>query len=72
MIRVRGVWKLSDERGRLRGKLILVLMGSVMLIKSLIQCFIDGWGCFPSLLFGLRTNYGNGNEENVNLLQKVP
>ena len=27
-----------------------------MLRKSLIQFFVDGWGCFPSLLFGLRPN----------------
>ena len=27
-----------------------------MFHKSLIQFFVDGWGCFPSLLFGLRPN----------------
>ena len=35
-----------------------VLMGRVMLSKSLTQFSVDGWGCIPSLLFDLRTNYG--------------
>ena len=43
-----------------------------MLSKSLIQFSVDGWGCVPSLLFDLRPNYGGGNEDNGNLLQKVP
>ena len=38
--------------------------------KSLIQFSIDGWGCVPSLLFGLRPNYGRGNNSNGDLLQK--
>ena len=29
-------------------------------------------GCVPSLLFDLRPNYGGGNEDNGDLLQKVP
>ena len=33
---------------------------------------IDGWGCVPYLLFYLRPNYGGGNEDNGDLLQKVP
>ena len=41
-----------------------------MLRKSLIQFFVDGWGCVFSLLFDLRPNYGGGNEDNGNLLQK--
>ena len=45
------LWELSDGRDRLRGKLGLVLMGGSMLSKSLIQFSVDGWGCFPSLLF---------------------
>ena len=36
-----------------------------MLSKSLIQFFVGGWGCVPSLLFGLRPNYCGGNEGNV-------
>ena len=36
-----------------------------MLSKSLIQFSVDGWGCVPSLLFGLRTNYGRGNEGSI-------
>ena len=39
--------------------------------KSLIQFFVDGKGSVPSLLFDLRPNYGGGNEENGDLLQKV-
>ena len=40
--------------------------------KSLIQFSIDGRGCVPSLLLDLRSNYGGGNEDNSDLLQKVP
>ena len=29
----------------------LVLMGGVMISKSLIQISVDGWSCVPSLLF---------------------
>ena len=43
-----------------------------MLSKSLIQISVDGQGCIPSLLFDLRPNYGVGNEDNGDLLQKVP
>ena len=53
-------------------KLGLVLMGGAMLSKSLIQFSVDGQGCVPSLLFDLRANYGGGNEDNGDLLQKVP
>ena len=41
-----------------------------MLSKSLIRLSIDGWGCVPSLLFGLRPNYCRGNNINGDLLQK--
>ena len=47
-------------------------MGRAMLSKSLIHFSIDGQGCIPSLLFDLRLNYGGGNEDNGDLLQKVP
>ena len=43
-----------------------------MLSKSLIQFFIDGQGCVPSLLFDLRPNYAGDNEDNGDLLQKFP
>ena len=43
-----------------------------MLSKSLTQFSIDRWGCVPSLLLDLRPNYGGGNEDNGDLLQKVP
>ena len=45
-------------------------MGRAMLSKSLIQFSVDGRGCVPSLLFDLRPNYGGGNEDNGDLLQK--
>ena len=35
-----------------------------MLSKSLIQFSFDGQGCVPSLLFDLRPNYDEGNEDN--------
>ena len=47
-------------------------MGRAMFSKSLIQFSVDGWSCVTSLLLELRPNYGGGNEENGNLLQKVP
>ena len=40
-------------------------------IKSLIQFSVDGLGWVPSLLFHLRPNYGGGDEDNGDLLQKV-
>ena len=39
---------------------------------SLIQISVEGQGCVPSLLFDLRPNYGGGNENNGDILQKVP
>ena len=57
---------------RLWRKLDLSLMGKAMLSKSLIQFSVDGRGCVPSLLFDLRPNYGGGNEDNSDLLQKAP
>ena len=47
-------------------------MGRAMLSKSLIQFSLDGRDYAPSLLFDLRPNYGEGNEDNGDLLQKVP
>ena len=70
--RIRGLWKLPDGRDCLRGKLGLVLMGRAMLSKSLIQFYLEGRSFVPSLLFNLRPNYGGGNEDSVDLLQKVP
>ena len=60
------------ETDWLRGKLDFILIGRVMLSKSLIQFSIEGWGCVSSLFFDLRPNYGGGNEDNVDILQKVP
>ena len=42
-----------------------------MLSKSLLQFSVDGQSCVPSLLFDLRPNHGEGNEDNGDLLQKV-
>ena len=70
--RIRGLWKLPDGRDWLRGKLGLLLMGGAMLSKSLIQFSVDGQGCAPFLLSDLRPNYGGGNEDNGDLLHKVP
>ena len=47
-------------------------MGGAMLSKSLIQFSVDGCCCVFPLLFELRPNYGGGNEDNDDLLQKVP
>ena len=74
---VRFVWlwfsflsKLSDGRDWLWGKLGLVLMGGVMLSKSLLEFSFDGWGCIPYLLFGLKPKCSRVIEGNVDLLQK--
>ena len=48
-------------------KLGLVLVGKAMPSKCLIRFSVDGCGCIPSLLFGLRPNYGGVNGD---LLQK--
>ena len=53
-------------------RLGLVLMGGAILSKPLIQFSVDGRSCIPSLLFDLRPNYGGGNEDNGDFLQKVP
>ena len=52
------------------GKLGFVLIGRAMVSKSLIKFSVDGQGYDPSLLFGLRPNYGIWNGYNDNLLQK--
>ena len=44
-------------------------MGGAMLSKSLIQFSVDG-RVWPSLLFDLGPNFGGGNEDNGDLLQK--
>ena len=53
-IRIRGLWKLPDRTDWLWRKQVLVLIVRAMLSKSLIWFSVDGWGCVPSLLFGLR------------------
>ena len=46
-------------------------MGGARLSKSLIQFSVDGWSCVLSLLFDLRPNYSEGNEDNGDLLQQA-
>ena len=46
--------------------------GLAMLSKSLIQFSVEGWGSVPSLLFDMKPDYGGDNEDNGDLLQKVP
>ena len=46
--------------------------GQGLLSKSLIQFSVDGWSCVPSSLFDLRPNYGGGNKDSGDILQKVP
>ena len=53
------------------GKLGLAPMCRAKLSKSLIQFSVDGRSCVPSLLFELWPNYGQGGEDNGNLLLKV-
>jgi len=43
-------------------------MGSAILSKSLIQFSVDGQDCVPSPVLDWRTNYGEGNEDNGDLL----
>ena len=47
-------------------------MSRATLSKSLTQFSVGGWDYVPSLLFDLRPNYGGGNEDNGDLLQKIP
>ena len=46
-------------------------MGGTMPSKSLTQFSVDRLGCVPSL-FDMRQNCCGGNEDNGDLLQKVP
>ena len=66
-IRIRGLWKLPDQ---LRGKLGLVLIRGAMLSKILSQFSVDGWFYVPSLLFDLRSNYAESNEDNGDILKR--
>ena len=74
---IRVLRKLSDGRDWLWRKLVLILMGEAMLSISLIQFSVDGQGCVPlprpptPTPFDLRQNYGGGNEDNGDLLQKI-
>ena len=48
------------------------MIGRAILSKYLIHFSVDGWGCAPSLLFDLKPKFSGGNEDNDDLLQKVP
>ena len=52
---------ITDSMGMSLSKLQELVMDRAMLSKSLIQFFVDGQGCVPSLLFDLRPNYGGVN-----------
>ena len=54
------------------GNWVFFLMCRATFSKSLIQFSVAGWGCVPSLLFDMRQNYGGGNEDDGDLLQKLP
>ena len=57
----------------MKGKLGLVLMGGTMFSKSLIQFSVDMLRKFCSLpVIYLGPNSGGGNEDNGDLLAKVP
>ena len=47
-------------------------MGRAMFSKSSIQFSVDGLDCVPFLLLDLRPNYGGGDDDIGDLLQKVP
>ena len=53
-MRIRGLWKLPDERDWLWVKLGLALVGKAILSKFLIHFSADGCACIPSLWIGLR------------------
>ena len=42
-----------------------------MLSKSLIKFSVDGWGCVLSLLFDMKPDYGEGNEDDGNLIELI-
>ena len=69
--RIRGLWKLPDGRDWLRGKVVLVLIGRAMLSKSnpIFYWWVELCS-FPVIYLG--PNYGEGNEDNGDLVQKVP
>ena len=71
-IKIRGLWKLPDGGDWLRGKPVLFLMGGAMLSKSLIQFFCWWAGLCSLPVVWPEPNYDGGNEENGDLLQKVP
>ena len=74
--RIRGSWKLPDGRDWLRGKLRLVLMGRATCSVSLMQISVvfetASKYCILDSFVDLRPNYSGSNEDNANLLQKVP
>ena len=67
---IRGLWKLPDGRDWLWGNLGLALMCWAMLSKPLIQLSVDGWGCVPSQLFGLRPEHCRGKSSKASLPRK--
>ena len=72
LMKDKRLMEVSWQEKLTEGELGLVLMAGAMLSKSLIQFSFEGQGCVPSLLYDLRPNYGASNDDNDNLLQKVP
>ena len=70
-IRIRGLWKLPDGRDWGVNWALFWWVGALF-CKSLIQFSTDGQGYVSSLLSDLSPNYGGDNEDNGDLLQKVP
>ena len=71
-MKIRGLWKLPDDRDWLRGNLGLGLMKEAMLSKSFDKFCVDGWsGNVPSLFFELWPNYGGDKKDTGDLLLKV-
>ena len=64
------LWKFPDGSVWAWGNMGLVLMGGPCSV-NFIQFSVDGEGSVPSLFFGLRQNYGRGNDGNNNLPQKT-
>ena len=61
------LWEILTE-----GKAGYFSDGAAVPSKSLIQFSVDRRDCILSLLFDLRPNYGGGNDDISDFLQKVP
>ena len=71
--RIRGLWSFLKGETDWGGNWVLglVLMGRAMLSKSLVQFSVDGGAVFPPRYLPGAV-YDRGNENNDDLLQKIP